>query len=70
MAGGGYTQETDPVSKGWVMLTCDGVTIIRKSVKQMVLRVGYEAESTELTKIDCCKGEEARIVPEFLFRSS
>lgn len=52
------------------MLTCDGVAIIRKSVKQMVLRVGYEAESTELTKIDCCEGEEARIVSEFLFRSS
>ena len=52
------------------MLTCDGVQIIRKSVKQMVLRVGYEAESTELTEIDCYKGEEARIVPEFLFWSS
>lgn len=52
------------------MLTCDGVGIIRKSVKQMVLRVGYEAESTELTKIDCYEEEEARIVPEFLLWSS
>lgn len=52
------------------MLTCDGVGIIGKSVKRMVLRVGYEAESTELTEIDCYEGEEAKMVPEFLFWGS
>lgn len=52
------------------MLTCDGVGIIGKSVKRMVLRVGYEAALTELTEIDCYEGEETKMVPEFLLWGS
>ena len=39
------------------MLTCDGVAIIRKSVKQMVLRVGLKLNPQNLLKLIAARGK-------------
>lgn len=49
-----------------VTLTWGGMGGLGAGVKQMVLRVGYEGESTDLTEINCWEREKAGMVPKFL----